>query len=130
MLTFIFSHQMDSRGWVPIALIASFNRVRQVTTDVQLVRDLLMLSSVVQVVDEWVRMSGWEQFVLPDALPSSVEEVEQHPQYGEPHGQDYDEKHRLRKLQKAEEGDSDGESDGEVDREEEEEDVVFVMTQE
>lgn len=41
--------------------------------DEQLVRDVLVLSSVVQVKDAWVRMNGWEQFVLPDAAPSNVE---------------------------------------------------------
>ena len=64
---------MDTRGWIPIPLIASFNRVRQLTTDVQLVREVLTLSSVVQVCGGMVRMDGWESFVLPGALVSEVE---------------------------------------------------------
>lgn len=65
---------MDARGWIPISVIASFNRVRNLTLDVQLVRDVLTLSSLVQVRGNMVRMGGWEPFVLPDAAPSTVEE--------------------------------------------------------
>lgn len=65
---------MDARGWIPISLIASFNRVRQLTQDVQLVKDVLYLSSLVQVRGNMVRMGGWEPFVLPDAASSAVEE--------------------------------------------------------
>ena len=64
---------MDSRGWIPIPLIASFNRVRQLTTDAQLVMEVLTLSSLVQVRGDMVRMGGWEQYVLPDAPLSVVE---------------------------------------------------------
>lgn len=71
---FFLRQRMDSRGWVPIALIASFNRVRQFAVDLQVVKEVLMLSSVVEVRDEWVRMVGWERFVLPDAPASTVEE--------------------------------------------------------
>jgi hypothetical protein len=65
---------MDARGWIPISLIASFNRVKQLTMDVQFVKDVLTLSSLVQVRGSMVRMGGWERFVLPDAAPSSVED--------------------------------------------------------
>jgi la-related protein 1 len=64
--------QMDSCGWIPISLIASFNRVRQLTVDEQLVKDVLILSSMVEVLHDSVRMIGWEQFVLPDAVKSTV----------------------------------------------------------
>lgn len=40
---------MDSKGWIPIELIASFNRVKALTMDVGLVRDVLALSSIAQV---------------------------------------------------------------------------------
>jgi len=76
------TQQMDTRGWIPIPLIASRNRVRQITADVltdhvQLVREVLTLSSVVQVSGGMVRMNGWESFVLPGAPVSEVEgEVE------------------------------------------------------
>lgn len=65
---------MDSRGWIAISLIASFNRVQQLTMDGQLVRDVLTLSSLVQVRGNMVRMGGWERYVLPDAAPSNVED--------------------------------------------------------
>jgi la-related protein 1 len=56
-----------------MSLIASFNRVRRLTMDEQLVKDVLGLSSVVEVMHDHVRMVGWEQFILPDAAPSTVE---------------------------------------------------------
>lgn len=126
---------MDSKGWIPIALIASFNRVRSLTSDIQLVRDVLVLSSLVQVRDDWVRMGGWENFVLPDAAPSTVESVE-HGVY-QPEGQPNADKSQT--VAEASqmgtdntgddegEGDEDGEIDGEMDDEDDEEDVVFVM---
>jgi len=66
---------MDSRGWIPVSLLASFNRVRQLTLDPQLVRDVLALSSIVELCDDCVRMGGgeWRRFVLPDAPASMVE---------------------------------------------------------
>lgn len=79
--------QMDSNGWVPIPLLASFNRIRQITTDESFVRYVLNLSTVVEVkyqqgIDTdtdtdktsgfvgMVRMKDrgdWERFVLPNA---------------------------------------------------------------
>jgi la-related protein 1 len=70
---------MDEKGWIPVSLIASFNRIRQLTMDVHLVRDVLSLSSVVQVKGDWVRMSDWEQFVLPNATVSEVEKLDYEP---------------------------------------------------
>jgi la-related protein 1 len=64
---------MDNRGWISIPLLASFNRVKNFTTDVNLVREVLHLSSLAQVKDDWVRMGGWEQYVLPNAAESAVE---------------------------------------------------------
>jgi len=64
---------MDSRGWIEIDLLASFNRVKQLTSDSRLVREVLMLSTLVQVREGYVRMGGWERFVLPDAAKSVVQ---------------------------------------------------------
>ena len=78
---------MDTRGWIPISLIASFNRVRQLTTDVHLVKEVLTLSSFVQVCGGMVRMNGWESFVLPGAPVSRVEDEgqEENRQEQQPH---------------------------------------------
>lgn len=111
---------MDSQGWIAIPLIASFNRIRRLTVDVQLVRDVLTLSSLLQVKDPWVRMIGWEQFVLPDAAPSTVGLFELP---ASQHETAYD---------RAEAGPDtsrvDDRSQGEEDEDEDEEDeVVFIM---
>ncbi|KAF8156721.1 hypothetical protein B0H34DRAFT_631254, partial [Crassisporium funariophilum] len=104
---FYLRQRMDSRGWIPIPLIASFNRVKQLTHMqdgalaqlVQLVREVLTLSRGVQVRGEMVRMGGWERFVLPDAVESVVEDHEE----------------------------DECEGEGEEEEEEEEDDVEFVM---
>ncbi len=62
------------RGWIPIPTIASFNRVRTLTPDVQLVTDVMALSSMVEVRNGHVRMLQWQQFVLPTATLSQVED--------------------------------------------------------
>ncbi|KAF8755452.1 1,4-alpha-D-glucan glucohydrolase [Rhizoctonia solani] len=58
-------------GWIPISTIASFNRLRKLTTDFNLVRDTMHMSSLVEISPdgEKARMShgGWAQFVLPGA---------------------------------------------------------------
>jgi la-related protein 1 len=97
---------MDSRGWIPISLLASFNRVRQLTPDPQLVREVLALSQILELRDDSVRMSGgeWVQFILPDAPMSTVEG-------GGAKG-------------------GDGDEDGEVEEEEEEEEIEIVMDRE
>jgi la-related protein 1 len=148
-----FPAQMDARGWVPVSLIASFNRVRQLTMDVHLVRDVLLLSSMVQVKGDWVRMKGWEQFVFPDATASDVEDDE-HPEtydqpfqemygdfhargehaYGEPSS--YSEVHDDMSAAELEQQDRDADGDSEEDNDDDdyedetddEEDVVFVMS--
>jgi la-related protein 1 len=40
---------MDARGWVPISIVAKFNRVRSMTTNVHFVLDALRSSNVVEV---------------------------------------------------------------------------------
>ncbi|KAG2003409.1 hypothetical protein CC2G_004009 [Coprinopsis cinerea AmutBmut pab1-1] len=71
---FFLRQRMDSRGWIHIPLIASFNRIRSLTMDLNLVREVLHLSQMVQVRGDWVRMGRWERFVLPDATPSTLED--------------------------------------------------------
>ncbi|KLO16130.1 winged helix DNA-binding domain-containing protein [Schizopora paradoxa] len=69
--------QMDSRGWIPIELIASFKRVQRQTQDVQLVLEVLKLSDLVEVRDSYVRLRNgqWQGVVLPDATPTVFEET-------------------------------------------------------
>jgi len=112
-----------------------------------------MLSSVVQVKDEWVRMIGWERFVLPDAARSTLEEEEEYvapagvedPQgataadtdhrdlkgvYHDKNGNlgQESEHHRHQGGDMETQGEEEG---GEVEEEDdEEEDVVFVVSQE
>ncbi|KAM6492516.1 hypothetical protein JOM56_012240 [Amanita muscaria] len=114
---FYLRQQMDAKGWIPIATLASFNRVRNLTLDYQTVKDVLILSTVLMVKDDWVRMLGWESFVLPNAPASTVEQLD-----------------TPMTIQHVERDESPAETqpkaDAEAEEEEEEEDVVFVMGKE
>ncbi|TFY64594.1 hypothetical protein EVJ58_g2523 [Rhodofomes roseus] len=114
---FFLRQHMDSRGWISIPLLASFKRVKQLTPNLQLVKDVLTLSTFVEVRDEFVRMLQWAQYVLPNAPESAVEGAERPEggasekapaEYIPPHGENSPAEH------------------GE-EAEEEEEDVVFVL---
>ncbi|KAI0711116.1 hypothetical protein C8T65DRAFT_184549 [Cerioporus squamosus] len=124
---FWLRQQMDSRGWIPISLIASFNRVRALTTDMHLVVEVLMLSSLVEVEakSSHVRMRNWQQYVLPTAPASTVVEDDTTPQapatYDDVHAQ-YT--HAPVHTQEGGHYEAQQNHDGDED---EEEDVVFVL---
>lgn len=106
---------MDAKGWISISTLASFNRVRSLTPDYQCVKDVLTLSTVLSVHEDWVRMHGWESFVLPNAPQSKIEQDgESAPEATVEAPTRHDE---------AERGDD-------AEEEEEEEDVVFVIGKE
>lgn len=120
---FYLRQRMDDQGWIPISLIASFNRVKKLTTEVNLVRDVLNLSSLTEVKGEYVRMAQeqWKQFVLPNAPKSivchpiereAIEPQDDQAAYGQ-----------VQDGEIEEEGDTYGEDD-------EEEDIVFVIGEE
>ncbi|KAK0529125.1 hypothetical protein OC834_003799 [Tilletia horrida] len=65
---FFLRQRMDSHGWVPIPVVAAFKKVRQITADVNVIRDAMQYSQNLEVdVDNWrVRKRyGWEEYVLP-----------------------------------------------------------------
>ncbi|KAI0032592.1 hypothetical protein K488DRAFT_49542 [Vararia minispora EC-137] len=67
--------KMDAKGWIPIALLASFKRVQALTQQEALVHEVLAYSRVVEVRVGHVRPGDgeWKQYVLPNAPPSVVE---------------------------------------------------------
>ncbi|XP_064961443.1 la-related protein 1B-like [Musa acuminata AAA Group] len=59
---------MDDQGWIPVSLIASFNRVRQLSSSIPFILDSIRGSLVVEVQDERVRRrSDWMDWILPRA---------------------------------------------------------------
>lgn len=59
---------MDDQGWVPISLIAGFNRVRQLTNNIQYIVDTVQLSNEVEVQGDKIRKrSDWMAWILPPA---------------------------------------------------------------
>lgn len=74
-MDFFLRQQMDSEGWIDTAMIASFNRIKQLVTDVALVTEVMTMSSLLEVKEDKVRLSGGaaKRWVLPDAKPSKFE---------------------------------------------------------
>lgn len=58
-------------------MIASFNRIRQVTTDEDLVQEVAQLSQLLEVRDKKMRLrDNWQMWVFPNAKPSVFPEAE------------------------------------------------------
>nr|XP_019008524.1 uncharacterized protein I206_07084 [Kwoniella pini CBS 10737]OCF47305.1 hypothetical protein I206_07084 [Kwoniella pini CBS 10737] len=71
-MDFFLRQQMDSEGWIDIAMIASFNRVKSLTPDISIVKECMVMSSLLEVREESVRLAGQDtsRWVLPDAKAS------------------------------------------------------------
>jgi len=72
---------MDSEGWIDIPMVASFNRVKSLTPDLDIVKECMNLSSLLEVREEKVRLSNGEshRWVLPDAKPTTVTSIPTEP---------------------------------------------------
>ncbi|KZV99550.1 hypothetical protein EXIGLDRAFT_220095 [Exidia glandulosa HHB12029] len=112
---FFLRQQMDSRGWIPIPLVASFNRVRALSTSGALVREVMGLSALLEVKGDRVRLRDglWMPYVTPDALPSTVI------------SDDEDDKPSVLASSVAEVTEDDTDD---LDEDDEDDDIVFVMT--
>ena len=49
---------MDAEGWVALSMVASFNRVKQLSQDFGLIRSALLRSTEVEVRGEHIRRRG------------------------------------------------------------------------
>lgn len=60
---------MDTEGWISIAMIASFNRIRSLTPEVPIIKEMMEHSSLLEVQGDHVRLVGEDakKWVLPDA---------------------------------------------------------------
>jgi hypothetical protein len=65
--------KMDAQGFIPISVIANFNRVRMLTEDGTVILDALQKSSVVELQGDKVRRRhGWVNWLLPaNSRPST-----------------------------------------------------------
>ncbi|CAO3642324.1 unnamed protein product [Cunninghamella blakesleeana] len=64
--------KMDKDGFIELSVLASFNRVKGLTTDLNLIHDALAQSQIVEVSsDKKIRKrEGWELWVLPPRTPT------------------------------------------------------------
>lgn len=61
---------MDTSGWISISLIASFNRIKNLTNDISIVVECMRMTPLLEVSpkDRFVRLAQtWPQWVLPNA---------------------------------------------------------------
>ncbi|KAF9540721.1 La ribonucleoprotein domain member 1 [Mortierella hygrophila] len=68
--------QMDDEGYVPLSLVANFNRVKYLTTDHALIKDVLKISKEIETKGDKIRRRGdWATWVFPKedgAVPFST----------------------------------------------------------
>lgn len=59
--------QMDEEGWVPLSILANFNRIKSLTNgDNSLIAEVIKNSTIVEYNDEKIRKSGdWKAWLLP-----------------------------------------------------------------
>lgn len=64
---------MDDQGWVPIRLIAGFNKVSLLTDNIHLILDALQSSTVVEVQGDRIRKrNDWIRWIMPPGKFSSL----------------------------------------------------------
>ncbi|KAI7816764.1 hypothetical protein BC939DRAFT_30819 [Gamsiella multidivaricata] len=68
-------NQMDSEGYVPLSLVANFNRVKNLTTDHELIKETLKSSKEIELNGDKIRRKGdWATWIFPKesgAVPAS-----------------------------------------------------------
>ncbi|KAJ0969895.1 hypothetical protein J5N97_022772 [Dioscorea zingiberensis] len=58
--------KMDDQGWVPVSLIAGFNKVQQLTNNIHYILDTVQYSTVVEVQGDKIRRrNDWMNWMLP-----------------------------------------------------------------
>ncbi|KAL8240392.1 hypothetical protein R6Q59_013747 [Mikania micrantha] len=71
--TYLRQH-MDKQGWVPVNLIAGFNKVSSLTDNVMLILDVMQKSTVVEVQgDKMRRQNDWMRWLMPAAAQVSLQ---------------------------------------------------------
>ena len=66
---------MDAEGFVAIQLLANFNRVKALATDINLINEALAESQLLEVKGDKIRRrEGWQTWILPAAAASAAKE--------------------------------------------------------
>lgn len=64
---------MDDQGWLPIPLISSFNRIKNLSTDLSIISETMSLTPLLEMNGQFVRLRGnWFDWLLPGATKSTV----------------------------------------------------------
>ncbi|KAF9333383.1 La ribonucleoprotein domain member 1B [Linnemannia elongata] len=81
--------QMDDEGYVPLSLVANFNRVKYLTTDHAFIKDVLKISKEIETKGDKIRRRGdWATWVFPKedgAVPLSTHRSSYVPPPRSPH---------------------------------------------
>lgn len=60
---------MDEEGFIPLLMLANFNRMTNLTTDFELVTAVAQNSETLECKDGFIRLrEGWAQWVLPEEV--------------------------------------------------------------
>lgn len=63
---------MDDQGWVPVKLIAGFNKVLHLTDNIQIILDAVRTSSAVEVQGDKIRRrNDWMRWIMPSPIQFS-----------------------------------------------------------
>ncbi|KAF9578578.1 La ribonucleoprotein domain member 1B [Lunasporangiospora selenospora] len=82
-------NQMDSDGYVPLSLVANFNRVKGLTTDTVLIKETIKSSKAIELSGDRIRKRGdWATWIFPKedgAVPISTQRSSYVPPPRSPH---------------------------------------------
>ena len=82
---YLRSHMDPQEGWLPIQLLANFNRLRSLTTDVGLIAEALHYSPELEAIDGRVRKRhDWQRWLLPATGAPSSSATQQAPPPAQP----------------------------------------------
>ncbi|KAL6192875.1 hypothetical protein ACLB2K_033961 [Fragaria x ananassa] len=64
---------MDDKGWVPVSIIANFNRVKAMSTSIPFILDSLVDSRILEVEDNKIRRQSAKEFALTESSEPVLE---------------------------------------------------------
>lgn len=67
--------QMDQEGWLDLSVISSFNRIKCFSSDLELLKEAVNQSEIVEAKDGKIRRKeGWQMWVFTPEIKASIQE--------------------------------------------------------
>ena len=109
---------MDAQGFVDLQVLANFNRVKALTTNIALICDALRRSEVVELSRDEKKLrkrQGWETWVLPSAAPSTAQPAAHDDHDVFEFEDDWEHSKTVKKYYLSDDDDDDDDDDHEID---------------